>query len=62
MRTTPEDMERIISIAVDAWHDVADVHGFKHCNCFRHQFVTDLIAAGLFQGYSREDKNNGESA
>jgi hypothetical protein len=57
--STPDeapDMERIIAIAVAAWHDVADVHAFKHCNCFRHQFVTDLIAAGLFKGYQPDNK------
>ena len=34
----------ILDLAVDKWHEVADEHNIKHCNCFRVEFGEALIA------------------
>jgi len=40
---TYEEMHRIIDEAVLAWHEVADKHEIKHCNCFREKFARKMI-------------------
>ena len=41
----------IIDIAVRCWHEVADDHDIKHCNCFLEKFAQELIDRKLFVGY-----------
>jgi len=51
MSASRDEVKQIINEAVACWHDVADDHDIKHCNCFRDAFVRRLIDLKLFDGY-----------
>ena len=48
-----KEIANIIDLAVQCWHEVADEHEIKHCNCFREAFARRLIDLGVFVGYDK---------
>jgi len=63
-RLKQKQIASIIDEAVSCWHEIADTHEIKHCNCFRDLLAKRLIEQGLFIGYDkldlRDDALNGE--
>ena len=50
---TQNDIADIIDLAVDCWHEVAESHDIKPCNCFRELFAGKMIDRGTFIGYDK---------
>lgn len=44
-------LANLIDLAVVIWHEVAEEHNIRHCNCFREAFASRLIKDGTFVGY-----------
>ena len=38
-----EEAIKVLELAVEIWHQVANRHAFKTCNCFRDEFGSALI-------------------
>jgi len=45
-----------IDHAVEKWHEVAEEHDIKSCNCFREALAGSLVDEGIFAGYDTLDK------
>lgn len=50
---TQREIAHLIDIAVECWHDIANTHDIKHCNCFLDNFTRRLIDLGIFIGYDK---------
>ena len=59
---TQSEIADLIDIAVACWHEVAEEHEIKHCNCFREAFARKLIDDGIFVGYDKLDAEKNEAA